>query len=390
MKIENKNIRNNIYQNIIEQLGKQETTVLITVLDNEIKKYIYNINQFPNQFLENYPDQASEKYLEQISQKHPEQFPENYPEQISKQFLGQLLHSGKQAYEEKKVVFTQIQEKSIIAEPFCRQERLIILGGGHVSLSLAEFSAKTGFSVIVVDDRPSFANSARFPFAKQVICDSFEQAIRNLKITSSDYIAILTRGHRHDANCLRALYEQETPYYLGMIGSKRRVGELKKQLVEEDGISQQWLDSIHSPIGLNIGAITPEEIAVCILAELIETKRRSTNTRKVLQSDIDIEIMEKLAHPSKGREKSQKAILTILETKGSTPRKAGAKMIVYEDGGIEGTIGGGCAEASIMQEAREIIKNGGYKICEVDMTGSVAEDEGMVCGGRMKVLIEKD
>lgn len=366
MKIENKNIRNNIYQNIIEQLGKQETTVLITVLDNEIKKYIYNINQFPNQFLE------------------------NYPEQISNQFLEQLNYSGKQAYEEKKVVFTQIQEKSIIAEPFCKQERLIILGGGHVSLSLAEFSAKTGFFVTVVDDRPSFANTVRFPFARQVICDSFDQAIRNLKITSSDYIAILTRGHRHDANCLRVLYEQETPYYLGMIGSKRRVRELKKQLVEEDGISQQWLDSIHSPIGLNIGAITPEEIAVCILAELIETKRRSTNTRKVLQSDIDIEIIEKLAHPSKGREKSQKAILTILETKGSTPRKAGAKMIVYEDGGIEGTIGGGCAEASIMQEAREIIKNGGYKICEVDMTGSVAEDEGMVCGGRMKVLIEKD
>lgn len=370
MKAENKNIRNNIYKNIIEQLGKQETTVLITVLDNEIKKYIYHINQF----LQKYPDQVSEKH----------------PDQISKRFLEQLIHSGKEAYEEKKVVFIQTPEgSSIIAEPFCRQERLIILGGGHVSLSLAEFSTKTGFSVTVVDDRPSFANSVRFPFANQVICDSFEQAIRNLKITSSDYIAILTRGHRHDANCLRALYEQETPIYLGMIGSKRRVRELKRQLVEEDGISPEWLDSIHSPIGLNIGAITPEEIAVCILAELIETKRKSTDKRKVLESDIDIEIIEKLAHPSEYRVDSQKAIITILETKGSTSRKAGAKMIVYEDGGMEGTIGGGCAEASIMQEAREIIKNGGYKICEVDMTGSVAEDEGMVCGGTMKVLIEK-
>lgn len=382
MKAENKNIRNNIYKNIIEQLGKQETTVLITVLDNEIKKYIYHTNQLPNQFLEKCPNQMSEK--------HSERFLEKYPDQISKRFLEQLIHSGKEAYEEKKVVFTQTpEESSIIAEPFCRQERLIILGGGHISLSLAEFSAKTGFSVIIVDDRPSFANSVRFPFANQVICDRFEQAIRNLKITSSDYIAILTRGHRHDANCLRTLYEQETPIYLGMIGSRRRVRELKKQLIEEDGISPEWLDSIHSPIGLNIGAITPEEIAVCILAELIETKRKSTDKRKVLESDIDIEIIEKLAHPSKGRENSQKAIITILATKGSTPRKAGAKMIVYEDGGMEGTIGGGCAEASIMQEARAIIQNGGYKICEVDMTGSVAEDEGMVCGGTMKVLIEK-
>lgn len=346
MKMENKNIKDNIYKSVAEQMEKQETTILITVLDDDkIEKYIYSAEQ-----------------------------------------LDSFMREG---YEEKKVVFTQIQEKSIIVEPFCKQERLIILGGGHVSLALAEFSAKTGFIVNVVDDRPSFANSARFPFAKQVFCDSFEHAIKSLNITSSDYIAILTRGHRHDAVCLKTLYKQETPCYLGMIGSRKRVRELKRQLLEEEGISQEWLDGIHSPIGLDIGAITPEEIAVCILAELIETKRKSTSKRKVLQSDIDMEIIEKLAYPSKNRANSQKAIITILETKGSTPRKAGAKMIVYEDGGIEGTIGGGCAEASIMQEAREIIKDGGYRICEVDMTGSVAEDEGMVCGGTMKVLIEK-
>lgn len=342
-------LENNIYRNIAEQMEKQETVVLITVLENGVKKYIYGT------------------------------------EQISKQ----INNLAREAYEEKKVVFAQLGETYVIAEPFCKRERLIILGGGHVSLALAEFSAKTGFLVTVVDDRPSFANSVRFPFAKEVICDGFEHAIKNLKITSSDYIAILTRGHRHDADCLRALYEQETPFYLGMIGSRRRVRELKRQLVEEDGIKSEWLELIHSPIGLDIGAITPEEIAVCILAELIATKRKSTDKRKVFQSDIDMETIENLAYPAENRVDSPKAIITILEVKGSTPRKAGAKMIVYEDGGIEGTIGGGCAEASIMQEARKVIKSGGYKICEVDMTGSVAEDEGMVCGGTMRVLIEK-
>lgn len=342
-------VRNNIYLGVMEQMQKQETAMLVTILSDKIEKYICDGKQIPEE-------------IEGLVQ---------------------------EAYEERKVVFAQDGQKKIVVEPFGRQERLIILGGGHVSLALAEFSAKTGFLVTVVDDRPSFANKVRFPFARQVICDSFERAIESLEITSSDYIAILTRGHRHDAVCLRKLYEQENPWYLGMIGSRRRVRELKRQLIEEDGVSEQWLENIHSPIGLNIGAITPEEIAVCILAELIETKRKSTSGRKVMQSDIDMDVIKKLAYVPENRLQVQKAIITILETKGSAPRKAGAKMIVYENGIIEGTIGGGCAEASIMQEAREIIKDGGYKICEVDMTGGIAEDEGMVCGGKMKVLIEK-
>jgi len=342
-------VRDNIYLGVMEQIEKQETVMVVTILSDKIEKYVCDAEQIP-EGIENFVQEA---------------------------------------YEEKKVIFAQSGEKKIIVEPFGRQERLIILGGGHVSLALAEFSAKTGFLVTVVDDRPSFANTVRFPFAKQVICDSFECAIESLEITSSDYIAILTRGHRHDAVCLRKLYEQKNPLYLGMIGSRRRVRGLKRQLIEEDGVSEEWLESIHSPIGLNIGAITPEEIAVCILAELIETKRKSASERKVMQSDIDMDVIEKLAYVPSNRVKVQKAIITILETRGSAPRKAGAKMIVYENGMIEGTIGGGCAEASIMQEARDIIRDGGYKICEVDMTGDIAEDEGMVCGGKMKVLIEK-
>lgn len=342
-------VRDNIYLGVMEQIEKQETVMVVTILSDKIEKYVCDAEQIP-EGIENFVQEA---------------------------------------YEEKKVIFAQSGEKKIVVEPFGRQERLIILGGGHVSLALAEFSAKTGFLVTVVDDRPSFANTVRFPFAKQVICDSFECAIESLEITSSDYIAILTRGHRHDAVCLRKLYEQKNPLYLGMIGSRRRVRGLKRQLIEEDGVSEEWLESIHSPIGLNIGAITPEEIAVCILAELIETKRKSTSERKVMQSDIDMDVIEKLAYVPSNRVKVQKAIITILETRGSAPRKAGAKMIVYENGMIEGTIGGGCAEASIMQEARDIIRDGGYKICEVDMTGDIAEDEGMVCGGKMKVLIEK-
>ncbi|MCQ2500785.1 MAG: XdhC family protein, partial [Lachnospiraceae bacterium] len=110
-----------------------------------------------------------------------------------------------------------------VAEPFYPEDRLIILGGGHVALPLVEFGAKAGFSVTVVDDRLSFANPGRFPWADHVICDSFEHAIKSLNIRRQDYVCILTRGHRWDADCLRAILSGEEPGYLGMIGSRRRV-----------------------------------------------------------------------------------------------------------------------------------------------------------------------
>lgn len=276
-----------------------------------------------------------------------------------------------------------------IAEPFCRENRMLIFGGGHVSLALAEFAARTGFAVTVTDDRPSFANQLRFPTAKQVLCMDFESAIEKLGVNSSDFVVLLTRGHRHDGVCLRALSKQPETAYLGMIGSRKRVRELKDTL-EEEGISREWLDWIHTPVGLDIGAVTPEEIAVAILAEAIQVKRKpAEGARRVSQSDIDMEVIHDLAEPEERFADLKKAVITILSTKGSTPRKAGAKMIVYETGMIQGTIGGGCAEANLMQHAREVIRDGAYQIRHVDMTGKVAEEEGMVCGGIMQVLIER-
>lgn len=280
-------------------------------------------------------------------------------------------------------------EEKWIAEPFSKENRMLIFGGGHVSLALAEFAARTGFAVTVTDDRPSFANELRFPTAKKVLCMDFDSAIEQLQVNPSDFVVLLTRGHRHDGVCLRALAKQPETAYLGMIGSRKRVRELKDSL-EAEGISREWLDWIHTPIGLDIGAVTPEEIAVAILAEAIQVKRKPTDsTRRVSQSDIDMEVIHDLAEPEEKFADQKKAVITILSTKGSTPRKAGAKMIVYETGLIQGTIGGGCAEANLMQHAREVIRNGGYQLRHVDMTGRVAEEEGMVCGGVMQVLIEQ-
>lgn len=338
-----------LYQKLLKETEQRGSAVLITELGEKVKKRIF---------------QNGEE-TEQVEEAVEEAKLEGEP---------RLVEDGERKY---------------FIESFCREERLIILGGGHVGLALAEFAARTGFQVCVVDDRPSFANQIRFPWATEVLCEGFASAIEKLQINEHDYITILTRGHRHDGDCLRALYKQKKSAYLGMIGSRRRVKQLKEQLHEEDEIAQEWLDFIHSPIGLNIGAVSPEEIAIAILAEIIQVKRTEQRMDKVMPSDVDMRVMERLANPDEKRKNQGKAIVTIVETKGSTPRKAGAKMIVYEDGAIEGTIGGGCAEAGISQTARKIIQKGGYLIQHIDMTGAVAEDEGMVCGGVMKVLIEK-
>ena len=275
-------------------------------------------------------------------------------------------------------------DTTTVVEPFFPEERLIVLGGGHVALPVVEFGAKIGFSVIVVDDRLSFANTERFPLAKEVICDSFEHALDDLKLKENDYVVIITRGHRHDTTCLKKICSGIEPDYVGMIGSKRRTAIVKETLIEE-GFDKERLDRVHTPIGLSIGAITPEEIAISIMAELISHKRLGRAEKKTRnRSDVDYEVMEVLANEVN----VPKAILTIIQSKGSVPRGAGAKMIVYEDGRILGSIGGGCSEAAVLTTARRLIGSKTYQVVDVDLTGDAAEEEGMVGGGIMTVLIE--
>lgn len=277
-------------------------------------------------------------------------------------------------------------EDFFLQEPILPKERLIILGGGHIALPVCEFAAKCGFSVYVCDDRPAFANEERFPWAAQVLCDTFENSIEKLKITPYDYVVIITRGHVHDGDCLRAILPGKQPTYLGLIGSKRRVKGLLEML-EAEGYSRENMDRICTPIGLSIGAVTPEEIAVSILSEIIAYKRLPENnkdgSRYVNASDLDMEIIEYLAENH-----DPKAIVTVIQTKGSTPRGAGAKMAVSPRGQVTGSIGGGCSEGAVIRDAIDIIGTGTYKTVFIDMTGEVAESEGMVCGGVMYALIE--
>ena len=272
-----------------------------------------------------------------------------------------------------------------VREPVLPQERLIVLGGGHIALPVCQFGAACGFSVCVVDDRPDFANRRRFPEAAQVLCESFETGIRELRVTPFDYVVVITRGHRHDADCLRVLLPGTMPAYLGMIGSRRRTKGLLEMLAAE-GFDPDRLAAICTPIGLNIGAVTPGEIAVSILSEVISYKRLPEHgdpNRYCNDSDVELSTLQYLAD-----NREPKAIVTVIETKGSTPRGTGAKMAVSPLGQVTGSIGGGCSEAAVIQDAVRIIGTGRYKLVDIDLTGEVAESDGMVCGGTMKVLVE--
>ena len=268
---------------------------------------------------------------------------------------------------------------------FLPPARLILLGGGHVSLALSRYAADLEFNVTAVDDRPSFANAVRFPEAGMVICDAFPKAIHMLAITKYDFVCVVTRGHRHDAICLRALFSGEMPRYLGLIGSRRRTTELFA-LLEEEGVDRDKIARVHTPIGLPIGAETPKEIAISILAELISMRSSRQQVREAERLALASHEPELLNYLLDAKEPC--ALAVVVEKAGSTPVPTGAVMAVNQFGGIVGTVGGGCGEHEIVNYALETLRTGQPRLVTLDMSNDVAEEEGMVCGGNMRVWIE--
>ena len=264
--------------------------------------------------------------------------------------------------------------------------RLIILGGGYVAQSLCRFASQIEFEVTVADDRPAFANSGAFPLAKSIICDAFPDAIAKMRITEYDFVAIVTRGHKHDADCLRIILRQNMPEYVGLIGSRRRVQGLF-DLLELEGLERERMSRIHTPIGLPIGAITPDEIAISILAELIQSRSShvlSKNTGILEQTNVDPALLQYMDS------NEEKAVAVVVERRGSTPVKTGAIMAVNALGQTYGTVGGGCGEHDIVMAALRVLRTGVDEHITVDMTNDVAEEEGMVCGGKMQVIVRKE
>lgn len=270
---------------------------------------------------------------------------------------------------------------------FLPPERLILLGGGHISRHLAKLAAYLDFEVTVVDDRPFFAHPSRFPQAKETICAPFVQAVNDLAIKGEDYVCLLTRGHRYDQVALEEIFKGKVrPHYLGMIGSRRRVRDLLNLLVDQ-GYDPADTGRVQAPIGLDIGATSPKEISVSILAQLISYRHKkikeTPGTVLLEKTETDPQLTAYLKEAP-----APYALAVVLRTKGSTPADSGSLMAVDPLGRIYGTIGGGCGEDRVRRQAQRALKSGQDQVLTIDMTNDVAEDQGMVCGGTMTVLIQ--
>ena len=163
---------------------------------------------------------------------------------------------------------------NVYVEPVLPIPTAYIFGGGHISKSLSKVATLAGFRTAVIDDREQYANRERFPEAVAVHADDYEKVFPQLEVNNSSYLVIVTRGHRDDMKVLGWAARSEARY-VAMIGSKRKTIEVCKQLLA-DGVTLDQLSRVHAPMGFDIGAITPEEIAVAVVAEMIHHRRRPT------------------------------------------------------------------------------------------------------------------
>ena len=287
----------------------------------------------------------------------------------------------------------------VFCERVGRIPKLVICGAGHVSMPVVRMGKMLGFTVTVLEDRPKFADNARTAGADSVLCEPFHTGLTEIKGDSDTWFVIVTRGHRYDTECLEEILKKQHAY-VGMMGSRRRVAIVKEQLAKK-GTDRVKLESVHTPIGLEIGAQTPEEIAVSIMAEIIQVKNNREKSggysKEILAAPLDGESRTgkaggcgKECSVSGAEQKEKKVLATIISRKGSAPRDVGTKMLILEDGSTVDTIGGGCVESEIIQKALLMMRAGkpDFQICSVDMTSEAAEDEGMVCGGVVEVMLE--
>ena len=152
------------------------------------------------------------------------------------------------------------------------KEEVLIFGAGHIAVYVSKLAKTVGFKVTIIDDRKEFANQDKFPEADEIIAEETEKALTHLKVTPSTYIIILTRGHLKDEEVLGSVIRSNATY-IGMIGSRKKNATVFQHL-EEQGISQDELAKVHAPIGIGINAQTPEEIAISIIAEIIQVRRK--------------------------------------------------------------------------------------------------------------------
>ncbi|MCI8992158.1 MAG: xanthine dehydrogenase [Eubacterium sp.] len=269
----------------------------------------------------------------------------------------------------------------IYVETMSEQKKIVICGAGHVSVPVIRIAKMLGFYVSVIDDRKKFVRQAEEAGADQAVCGEYREALSLFSGDRNTFFVIVTRGHQCDRACLEQVLTK-TYAYVGMIGSRKRVAKQMQDMIA-DGYKQEMLKQVHAPIGLCIGAQTAEEIAVSIMAEVIQEKNKSGN-----RGGYSRLLLETAANQNPSTARMKKAVLTIVAKHGSGPRDVGTKMVVSEDGSLIGTIGGGALEADLIRQAFACMEQGKGGMFHYEMNLKEAEEEGMACGGEADVFID--
>lgn len=243
---------------------------------------------------------------------------------------------------------------------------LVLFGGGHIAQALTPMAKACGIRATVVDDRAEVLTYDHFPQGTELIHSPFtELPEQRLERIAKPYYCIFTHGHSADAECLSWAGTRKSAY-IGMIGSRRKI-EACKEVAHARGVAEEVLSTIHSPIGLAINAVSPAEIAVAIMAEIISVYRKDKST-----IFVDSSLIERIAA-------SRGTVCRIVKASGSSPGKEGALMLVEGDE-VHGTVGGGEVERLAIEEAKRTVR---AHLVDYDL--SKGGGAGMVCGGAVTI-----
>lgn len=254
------------------------------------------------------------------------------------------------------------------------EPELVLFGAGHIAKAVYDIAILLGFSVTVFDEREELLTKERFPLARRIV-KPYEEIYKKEYDFMRPYYLIFTHGHKYDKSSLRYALKHDASYR-GMIGSKGKVKTTLESLKEE-GFSEELLSTVYSPIGLKIGAITPEEIAISIIAEIISVYRKDKN-------------MITLSPDYLNAIKNEEGIaVRIVEKSGSAPRAIGSEIMVTNDGKLIGTVGGGAIEKVAIEEAKKMIRGEEKTPLIKHYALNPSGDLGMICGGEVTLLYTK-
>jgi xanthine dehydrogenase accessory factor len=266
--------------------------------------------------------------------------------------------------------------EQVLQETLGSKVHLVICGGGHVAKELYALATWMDMQVSILDEREEFCNKTLYPKA-ELHCAPFSQTLDTRQSWLKPYFVLVTRGHGFDQLCLEKTLR--LPHsYIGMIGSRNKV-KITLDNLKEKGFSEKELASVHSPIGLSIGAITASEIAISIISELISVYRKEEPAVR-----LDPRLLEKLSH-SKGY-----ILARVIEKTGSAPCDVGFQIAIFSDGTTLGTVGGGMVEAMTIDYAKEMLAKRTAKpeIVHYNLDSSKAGSLGMICGGEATILFQ--